>query len=362
MLAFVFASVFGTKSDIYDDQVFGTATLSISAEPSDFIPGRVRGNTTLILPKDFPPVEYSNAVLITPVGKTYNNRAEQPFEPEIIFSGAYDESRPIEAKAMATGETFIDAGLYDAELIAETDYDYVIFVAPYEIKKASLKITAHDKEIRYGRIPSFGYDDYDVYGFAGDDNISVVDGFGTIVMTVPGGRLKRGAHVIEIKGGLSAQNYGFIFENAVLTVRGLYPYEYAFIFTGAAVFFAFAAHIVYLVTVKKKTLRDFARAIKQLFIKEKTVVVIKEVPVSGARHLPMENFTAREQEVAGLLLYGKSRGEIAEALFVSENTVKTHAQNIFSKCGVRSQKALIAKYMLGKGEDSDDSGGGRVDK
>ena len=52
--------------------------------------------------------------------------------------------------------------------------------------------------------------------------------------------------------------------------------------------------------------------------------------------------TAREAEVLGMLLKNKPRREIAEALFVSENTVKKHTSNIYTKLGVSGRKELCA--------------------
>jgi DNA-binding CsgD family transcriptional regulator len=44
--------------------------------------------------------------------------------------------------------------------------------------------------------------------------------------------------------------------------------------------------------------------------------------------------TPRELEILQLIARGMSTREIAAALFVSENTVKTHASRLFSKLGV----------------------------
>lgn len=55
--------------------------------------------------------------------------------------------------------------------------------------------------------------------------------------------------------------------------------------------------------------------------------------------------TVREQEVLQLILSGKSNGDIAEALFISESTVKTHARNIFSKYDVSSRAELISTLL-----------------
>jgi DNA-binding CsgD family transcriptional regulator len=52
----------------------------------------------------------------------------------------------------------------------------------------------------------------------------------------------------------------------------------------------------------------------------------------------------REVEVTLLLLEGKRNKEIAEALFVSENTVKTHLARIFDKAGVKARSELFAIF------------------
>ena len=49
----------------------------------------------------------------------------------------------------------------------------------------------------------------------------------------------------------------------------------------------------------------------------------------------------REKEVAALLLHGKTYRRIAGELSISENTVKTHVKNIYSKCNIQSRGELI---------------------
>jgi DNA-binding CsgD family transcriptional regulator len=59
----------------------------------------------------------------------------------------------------------------------------------------------------------------------------------------------------------------------------------------------------------------------------------------------LDPLTVREQEVLQLILSGKSNREIARALFISENTVKTHARSIFSKYDVSSRAELISTLL-----------------
>lgn len=55
--------------------------------------------------------------------------------------------------------------------------------------------------------------------------------------------------------------------------------------------------------------------------------------------------TGREREVLGLIIQGRSNGEIADALFVGVSTVKTHINALFAKLGVRDRAQAIARGL-----------------
>jgi len=84
-------------------------------------------------------------------------------------------------------------------------------------------------------------------------------------------------------------------------------------------------------------------------------VVIKEVPVpvpaTGEPFLSDDQkreslgITPRELEILELIAQGLSNREIAEKLFVSENTVKTHSSRVFDKLGAKRRTQAV---QLGK--------------
>jgi len=55
--------------------------------------------------------------------------------------------------------------------------------------------------------------------------------------------------------------------------------------------------------------------------------------------------TERESEIAALLLKGRTYRMIADELYLSENTVKTHIKNIYSKLNIQSKSELINLIM-----------------
>ena len=53
--------------------------------------------------------------------------------------------------------------------------------------------------------------------------------------------------------------------------------------------------------------------------------------------------SAREAEVAELIARGNTVAHIAELLFVSENTVRTHVRHIYEKSLVNNRQELLDK-------------------
>ncbi len=62
---------------------------------------------------------------------------------------------------------------------------------------------------------------------------------------------------------------------------------------------------------------------------------------ADARPVPGLTLSSREREVLGYLQTGLSTAEIADALFISLNTLKTHQRSIYRKLGVASRREAI---------------------
>lgn len=69
---------------------------------------------------------------------------------------------------------------------------------------------------------------------------------------------------------------------------------------------------------------------------------IRRTPDVPQQRRPVQDLTAREQEVLDLLREGLDTQQIVERLVVSQSTVRTHVQNILSKLGVHSRLQAVA--------------------
>ena len=73
--------------------------------------------------------------------------------------------------------------------------------------------------------------------------------------------------------------------------------------------------------------------------------VVNGSPTKGRERSPLSQ---REREIVGLVAQGYKNREMAEKMFISEQTVKNHLHNIFDKLGV-SDRLELALYAIHKG-------------
>jgi DNA-binding NarL/FixJ family response regulator len=131
----------------------------------------------------------------------------------------------------------------------------------------------------------------------------------------------------------------------VLTTFDLDEYVYAAIRAGASGFL--------LKDVEPAALVDAIRVVaagNSLFGPEATQRLLERFaePASPSRAAELEELTDREREILSLMAHGLSNAELAERLYLTEATVKSHVSSILRKLGVRDRvQAVIAAYEAG---------------
>ena len=73
----------------------------------------------------------------------------------------------------------------------------------------------------------------------------------------------------------------------------------------------------------------------------RVLATYRSAPPPPASVSDLDALTGREREVLALIGRGKTNGEIAAELFVSEGTVKTHINHLFTKLRLRDRAAAV---------------------
>jgi len=84
---------------------------------------------------------------------------------------------------------------------------------------------------------------------------------------------------------------------------------------------------------------------KALLHPEATAQLLKEFANLAEYHGQDYGLSNREMEVLQLLSEGKTNKEIANSLYISEQTVKTHLAHIFGKLGTSDRTQTVAKAL-----------------
>jgi DNA-binding NarL/FixJ family response regulator len=73
--------------------------------------------------------------------------------------------------------------------------------------------------------------------------------------------------------------------------------------------------------------------------------IVEAYQQMGKSSTETENLSDREMEILSHLARGYNDKEIADGLFLSINTVRTHLRNIYQKLHVRSRTEAVLKYL-----------------
>ena len=92
---------------------------------------------------------------------------------------------------------------------------------------------------------------------------------------------------------------------------------------------------------KDATTTELERAIATVLRGDEFVPARIAASLERTTPTAVSQLSSREREVFELLICGRSNGEIASALFISEKTVETHRTRIYRKLGVTSLAELV---------------------
>jgi DNA-binding NarL/FixJ family response regulator len=92
-----------------------------------------------------------------------------------------------------------------------------------------------------------------------------------------------------------------------------------------------------------RSLHSAAEGYSVLDPRVQAALLAATAPAPPAPRSPVlpDGLTRREAEILTLIARGRTNTEIADALFLSHNTVKTHVSHIFTKTGSRDRAAAI---------------------
>lgn len=76
---------------------------------------------------------------------------------------------------------------------------------------------------------------------------------------------------------------------------------------------------------------------------EGLILLLRKTLNTPAR-INTQKLSKRESEILGLIMQGLTNPEIAEKLFISAETVKSHRRHILTKTGARNTAALVTYY------------------
>lgn len=138
-------------------------------------------------------------------------------------------------------------------------------------------------------------------------------------------------------------------------VGALVPEQFANVFSSVLMYLIFAATLFMFWRDRERTATTFDPG---MFDGGDTDAGLRAPMDSAAREalwVDAYGFSAREVQIATLLVERTPYRQIAEGLGLSENTVKTHVRNIYKKADVASREELLAKLNDSRASHPDDA-------
>jgi DNA-binding NarL/FixJ family response regulator len=89
--------------------------------------------------------------------------------------------------------------------------------------------------------------------------------------------------------------------------------------------------------------RELVKAVRAAAAGESALAPAIASRIDTRTRTPETQLSLREAEVLGLVAAGRSNRKIAQELFLSEATVKSHLVHIFTKLGVSSRTSAVAR-------------------
>jgi LuxR family maltose regulon positive regulatory protein len=94
---------------------------------------------------------------------------------------------------------------------------------------------------------------------------------------------------------------------------------------------------------RENAVHAYARELLTVLIDEEREEPLEDTAPAVESPTLIEPLTPRELEILAIIATGASNAEIAQALYISVNTVKTHITHIFGKLGVTRRIEAVAR-------------------
>ena len=140
--------------------------------------------------------------------------------------------------------------------------------------------------------------------------------------------------------GKLASNFGFTVGLAVGLFAIVYDTSTAYLYSTLGIIAAFIVAALFFLPFEEEETTPGYRTIR---VVETSDDDDEQLSLEARCEIATQRFklSPRESDVLVFVVRGRNASHIAEKLFISESTVKTHMSNLYRKCAVHSQQELI---------------------